>query len=68
MDFGAYQIGPATCDEMFGPDGAPREHGLPLHEAPGRLSAADLGELDPLVFHAVSLLGVPGLMETYRPR
>ncbi len=23
---------------MFGPDGAPREHSLPLHEAPGRLS------------------------------
>ena len=45
MDFGAYEIDPAVYDEMFGPDGAPREHSLPLHEALGRLSSADLGEI-----------------------
>ena len=45
MDFGAYEIDPAVYDEMFGPDGTPRGHSLSLHEALGRMSSADLGEM-----------------------
>ena len=45
MDFGEYEIDPAVYDEMFGPDGAPRGHSLSLHEALGRMSSADLGEI-----------------------
>ncbi len=45
MDFGAYEIDPAVYDEMFGPDGAPREHSRSLHEALGRLSNTDLAEI-----------------------
>ena len=45
MDFGAYEIDPAVYDEMFGPDGAPRGHSLALRETLGKLSSADLGEM-----------------------
>ena len=45
MDFGEYEIDPDVYDEMFGPDGAPREHSLALHDALGRLSDADLAEI-----------------------
>ncbi len=45
MDFGAYELDPAFYDEMFEPDGVPREHSRTLREALGRLSAADLGEI-----------------------
>jgi len=45
MDFGAYELDPAFYDEMFEADGAPREHSRTLREALGRLSAADLGEI-----------------------
>ena len=45
MDFGEYEIDPAVYDEMFGPDGAPREHSRFLHEALGRLSDAELAEI-----------------------
>ena len=45
MDFGAYEIDPAFHDEMFGSDGAPREHSRSLHEALGKLSNAELGEI-----------------------
>ena len=45
MDFGAYEIDPAVYDEMFGADGAPREHSRLLHETLGRLSVGELGEI-----------------------
>ncbi len=45
MDFGAYELDPAVYDEMFGPDGAPREHSLLLHETLSRMPTAELGEI-----------------------
>ena len=45
MDFGAYEIDPAVYDEMFEPDGAVRSPSRALHEALGRLSDAEFGEM-----------------------
>ncbi len=32
MDFQVYELGVAVYEEMFRPDGAPKEHSLPLQE------------------------------------
>ena len=42
MSFDGYQLDPSVYDEMFLPDGAPREHARDLHNALSRMSAEEL--------------------------
>ena len=42
VDFDGYQLDPAIYDEIFLPDGQPREHARRLHDALSRLSAEEL--------------------------
>ena len=42
MDFDGYNLDAAVYDEMFLPDGAPREHARHLHDALTRMSADEL--------------------------
>ncbi len=42
MSFDGYQLDPAVYDEMFLPDGQPREHARVLHDALNRMSAEEL--------------------------
>ena len=42
MDFDAYDLDNGIYDEMFEPDGAPRRHHRPLHEAINRISTEEL--------------------------
>ena len=42
MNFDDYDLDPAIYDEMFLPDGAPREHSRRLYETLTELSAEDL--------------------------
>ena len=45
MDFDGYELDPSIYDEMFLPDGQPREHARRLHGALSRLSAEDLASI-----------------------
>ena len=42
MEFDGYQLDPSVFDEMFLPDGTPREHVRPLHDALTRMTAEEL--------------------------
>ena len=42
MDFEGYSLDPAVYDEMFLPDGAPREHARHLYDALVRMSAEEM--------------------------
>ena len=42
MDFDGYRLDPSVYDEMFLPDGEPREHARVLHEALNRMTADEL--------------------------
>ena len=42
MSFDGYQLDPSVYDEMFLPDGTPREHARELHDALSRMSAEEL--------------------------
>ena len=42
MDFDGYRLDPSVYDEMFLPDGEPREHARVLHEALSRMTADEL--------------------------
>ncbi len=39
MDFETYELDGAIYDEMFQPDGTPRDHSRQLHEALTRLTS-----------------------------
>ena len=45
MDFDSYELDDSIYDEMFLPDGSPREHCRELFEALGGLSAEELGNI-----------------------
>ena len=45
MDFGSYQIDPSVYDELFLPDGSPREHARRLYDELRRLSSEDLASI-----------------------
>ena len=45
MDFGAYDLNPDIYDEMFLPDGSPREHSRSLYEALGRISSQNISSI-----------------------
>ena len=42
MDFDTYELDPSVYDEMFCPDGTPREHCRPFYEALRGFSAEEL--------------------------
>ena len=45
MDFRSYELDPAVYDEMFLPDGTPREHSRALEDALRRLSTAEVASI-----------------------
>ncbi len=54
MNFDGYQLDPAIYDEMFLPDGSPREHCLGLNEVLGLLSSEELGSIQERVTRSFS--------------
>ena len=58
MDFDAYDLDNDIYDEMFRPEGVPREHCRPLHETLCRLSAAELGTIQERVTRSFSNEGI----------
>ena len=58
MDFDGYDLDPAIYDEMFLPDGAPREHCRQLHETLTQLSAEELGSIQERVTRSFSNEGI----------
>ena len=54
MNFDGYQLDPAIYDEMFLPDGSPREHCLGLHEVLSQLSSEELGSIQERVTRSFS--------------
>ena len=58
MNFDNYNLDPAIYDEMFLPDGAPREYCRPLYEELTRLSVAELGSIQERVTRSFSNEGI----------
>ncbi len=58
MHFDAYDLDAAIYDEMFQPDGAPREDCRPLYDALRRFSADELGAIQERVTHSFSTEGI----------
>ena len=58
MDFQSYALDDAVYDEMFLPDGEPREHSRALHDALRRLSAAELTGIQARVTHSFVSEGI----------
>ncbi len=58
MDFNRYSLDPSTYDEMFLPNGEPREHSRRLHETLTNLSAEDLGNIQERVTRSFSNEGI----------
>ena len=58
MIFDEYELDPAIFDEMFLPDGAPREHCLGVYEALVRLSGEDLANIQDRVTRSFSNEGI----------
>ena len=58
MDFDTYELDSAFYDEMFFPDGTPREHCLGLYESLLRLPVEELVRMQERVSHAFSSEGI----------
>ena len=58
MNFDHYKLEPSIFDEMFQPDGSPREHCRRLYETLDRLSAEDLGSIQERVTRSFSNEGI----------
>lgn len=58
MHFDAYDLDATIYDEMFQPDGAPREDCRPLYDALRRFSADELGAIQERVTHSFSTEGI----------
>ena len=58
MDFGSYELDPAVYDEMFLPDGTPREHSRALHDALRGLSTEELASIQSRVTHSFVSEGI----------
>ena len=58
MDFDNYDLGPSIYDEMFLPDGTPREHCLQLHETLIGFSAEELDSIRERVTRSFSNEGI----------
>ncbi len=58
VDFDGYDLDPAIYDEMFLPDGAPREYCRQLHETLTQFSAEELGSIQERVTRSFSNEGI----------
>ena len=58
MEFDGYQLDAPVYDEMFLPDGAPREHSQELHEALRLLTAEELSSIQERVTRSFSTEGI----------
>ena len=58
MHFDAYDLNAAIYDEMFLPDGTPREHCRELYDTLCRLSAEELNAIQERVTHSFSTEGI----------
>ena len=58
MHFDAYDLDATIYDEMFQPDGTPREYCRPLYDALRRFSADELGAIQERVTHSFSTEGI----------
>ncbi len=58
MHFDAYDLNAAIYDEMFLPDGTPREHCRELYDTLRRLSDEELGAIQERVTHSFSSEGI----------
>ena len=58
MHFDAYDLDATIYDEMFQPDGAPRDYCRPLYDALRRFSADELGAIQERVTHSFSTEGI----------
>ena len=58
MDFEAYDLDPAIYDEMFFPDGSPREHCEALYETLRQLSVEEVGSIQERVTRSFSNEGI----------
>ena len=58
MHFDAYDLNAAIYDEMFLPDGTPREHCRELYDTLCRLSDEELGAIQERVTHSFSTEGI----------
>ncbi len=62
MDFSAYELDPAIYDEMFLPDGAPREHSKSLYETLSRISPQDINSIQEWVSRSFLQEGISFLV------
>ena len=58
MDFDNYNIDPAVYDEMFLPDGVPREHCRQLYDTLTRLSTEEINSIQDRVTRSFSNEGI----------
>ena len=58
MDFDNYNIDPSIYDEMFMPDGAPREHCRQLYDTLTRLSTEEINAIQDRVTRSFSNKGI----------
>ena len=58
MNFDNYTLEPSVYDEIFLPDGAPRDHCRRLHETLTQLSAEELASIQERVARAFSNEGI----------
>ena len=58
VNFNCYKLDPSIYDEMFQPDGEPREHCRRLHESLCRLSAEELSSIQERVTRSFSNEGI----------
>ena len=58
VDFDTYDLDPSIYDEMFLPDGTPRQHSRLLHETLSRLSAEELGSIQERVARSFENEGI----------
>ena len=58
MNFDNYKLEPSVYDEMFQPDGTPREHWRLLHETLNQLSAGELSSIQERVTRSFSNEGI----------
>ena len=58
MDLSTYELEPSVYDEMFLPDGTPRRHSEPLHEALTQLSSEELAAIQERVTRSFSDEGI----------
>ena len=65
MDFDIYGLDPSIYDEMFLPDGTPRQHCRLLYETLSQFSAEELGSIQERVTRSFSNEGI--LYLRYRP-